>query len=128
MTVTRVFSASPYETQFGFCRALRVGDVVHVAGTAPIGDDGAPFAPGDAAAQARRCFQIGVQAIESLGGGAAHVVRTRMFLTNIDDWPDIGRVHGEFFADVRPVATMVEVSSLIDPAWRIEVEMEALIR
>jgi enamine deaminase RidA (YjgF/YER057c/UK114 family) len=126
-TPVRVTSASPYEKLFGFCRALRRGDAVHVAGTAPIGDDGQPFAPGNPAAQTRRCFEIARGALEELGASLDDVVRTRMFLTNIDDWKEVGQVHGEVFGDVRPVATMVEVSRLIDPEWRVEIEVEALV-
>jgi enamine deaminase RidA (YjgF/YER057c/UK114 family) len=125
---TRVSSASPYESLFGFCRALRSGDVVHVAGTAPIGDDGKPFAPGNPAAQTRRCFEIARRSLEELGASLDDVVRTRMFLTNIDDWKEVGQVHGEIFKEVRPVTTMVEVSRLIDPEWRVEIELEAHVR
>ena len=122
-----VRSASPYEKLFGFCRALRVGDRVLVAGTAPIGDDGQTVAPGDAAVQARRCFEIIVRALERLGATPNDVVRTRMFLTHIDDWEAVGRVHGEVFGEAAPVATMVGVSRLIDPDWRVEIEAEALV-
>ena len=123
----KVFSASPFETEFGFCRALRAGNVIHVAGTAPIGDDGKTHAPNDAAAQTRRCFQIALKALETLGGQPADVVRTRMFLTHIEDWPEVGKVHGEFFKDVQPVSTMVEVSGLIEADWRVEIEVEAVV-
>lgn len=122
-----LFSASPYEKLFGFSRALRVGRHILVAGTAPIGVDGKTFAPGDAAAQARRCFEIAVQAIGELGGGPEHVVRTRMMLTDIGDWEAVGRVHAEFFSSVQPAATMVEVARLIDPEWRIEIEVDAIL-
>ena len=124
----RVRSASPFEAQFGFCRALRVADVIHVSGTAPIEPDGSNTAPGDAAAQARRCFQIIAEAVEALGGQLDHVVRTRMFLTHIEDWPEVGAVHGEVFGSIQPVATMVEVSKLIDADWRVEIEAEAIVR
>ena len=120
-----VTSASPFEVQFGFCRARKIGSRILVAGTAPIAADGSTVAPADAAAQARRCFEIIVAAVTKLGGEASHIVRTRMFLTEIDDWEAVGAVHGEFFSDVRPVATMVAIDRLIDPSWRIEVEAEA---
>ena len=122
----RVNSGSPYEKLFGFCRAMRVGDTVLVAGTAPIGDDGSTVGTDDPAVQARRCFQICDKALESLGAGLQHVVRTRMFLTRIDDWEAVSAVHGEFFANVQPVATIVEVSRLIDPDWLVEVEVDAI--
>ncbi len=123
----RASSASPYEELFGFCRALRLGDAVWVAGTAPIGPDGETVAPGDPEAQARRCFEICEQALAGLGAGLRDVVRTRMMLTRIEDWEVVGRVHGEFFGDAPPVATMVQVARLIDPEWLIEVEVEAVV-
>lgn len=123
----RVNSASPFEELFGFCRAHRVGDRIFVAGTAPIGPDGRAVGVGDPAAQARRCFEIIGQALNALGGGYPDVVRTRMFLTHIDDWEAIGRVHGEYFGAVHPVSTMVAVARLIDPDWRVEIEAEALL-
>ncbi len=124
----RITTASPYENQFGFCRALRVGDIIHVAGTAPIGPDGKTVGVGNAGAQARRCFEIMIGAIEELGGSARDVVRTRMFLTRIADWDTVGRVHGEFFADVKPVATMLGIDALIDPDWLVEFEAEAVVQ
>jgi enamine deaminase RidA (YjgF/YER057c/UK114 family) len=123
----RVSSASPFEELFGFCRATRVGDRIHVAGTAPIGSDGSTVGVGDPAAQAKRCFEIIGAALDELGGCYDDVVRTRMFLTHIDDWEVVGRVHGDYFRDVRPVSTMVAVARLIDPDWRVEIEADALI-
>ncbi len=119
-----VTSASPFEVQFGFCRARKVGSRILVAGTAPIGADGSTVAPADASAQARRCFEIIVSAVTELGGDASKIVRTRMFLTDINDWEAVGAVHGEFFGDARPVATMVAIDRLIDPSWRIEAEAD----
>ncbi len=117
-------SASPYESQVGFSRAVRHGDRIVVAGTAPIGADGETVA-GDAYAQARRCFEIIVEAIEALGGTAGDVVRTRMFLTAAEDWEAVGRAHGERFQGIDPAATMVVVKELLDPRWRVEIEAEA---
>jgi enamine deaminase RidA (YjgF/YER057c/UK114 family) len=119
-------SASPFETAFGFSRAIRVGDRILVSGTAPVEPDGGST-PGDAAAQARRCFAIILGAIEELGGSAADVVRTRMFITDPADAEAVGAVHGEIFRDIRPAATMVVVSALLRPEWRIEIEAEALV-
>jgi len=128
MTNRRTISTtSPYEELFGFCRAVRTGNSIHIAGTAPIGDDGHTVGVSDPEAQARRCFRIAQQSLEKLGGSLRHVIRTRMFLTRMSDWEVIGRVHGEFFRDVRPVSTMVEVSGLIDADWLIEIEMDAII-
>ena len=123
----RVSSSSPFEELFGFCRATRIGDRIHVAGTAPIGPDGSTVGVGDPAAQARRCFDIIGDALGELGGSYDDVVRTRMFLTDIDDWEAVGRVHGDYFRHIRPVSTMVAVARLIDPDWRVEIEADALI-
>ena len=122
----RTTSASPYEAAYGFARALRVGNRILVAGTAPVERDGTST-PGDAAAQARRCFAIILGAIEELGGSAADVVRTRMFITDPADADAIGAVHGEVFRDIRPASTMVVISALLRPEWRIEIEAEALV-
>jgi enamine deaminase RidA (YjgF/YER057c/UK114 family) len=121
----RVSSGSPYEPTIGFSRALRVGDRVLVAGTAPVWPDGS--CPDDAEAQARRCFEIIVAALREAGATPADVVRTRMFLTRASDAEAVGRAHGALFGDVRPVATMVVVAALLDPRWRVEIEAEAVI-
>ena len=118
--------SSPYEAAYGFSRAVRVGDRIIVSGTAPVEPDGSST-PGDAAAQARRCFAIILGAIGELGGSAADVVRTRMFIIDPADADAIGAVHGEVFGDVRPASTMVVVSALLRPEWRIEIEAEALV-
>ena len=117
---------SPYEADYGFARALRVGNRIIVSGTAPVEPDGSST-PGDAAAQARRCFAIILGAIGELGGTAADVVRTRMFITEPADADAIGAVHGEIFREVRPASTMVVVSALLRAEWRIEIEAEALL-
>lgn len=123
----RILSGSPYEALFGFCRAIRVGDFVAIAGTAPIGPDGRTVGVGDPAAQARRCFEICEEALHKLGASLTDVVRTRMLLTRMDDWEVVGKVHGEVFGDVHPVSTMVQVAKLIDPDWLIEIEVEAIV-
>ena len=124
---SKAHSGSPFEQQFGFCRAIRDGNRILVAGTAPLGEDGKTVAPGNAAVQARRCFEIIQKAIEELGGTLDEVVRTRMFLTDISDWQAVGDVHGDFFSETQPVSTMVEVSGLIDPDWKVEFEAEAVV-
>ncbi len=121
-----VTSGSPYEAQFGFCRALRVGQQIIVSGTGPIEDDGSTT-PGDAAAQAERCCALIVKAIQELGGAAQDVVRTRMFLTDISQQDAVGAVHAQFFAFARPAATMVGVSALCRPEWLVEIEAEAVV-
>jgi enamine deaminase RidA (YjgF/YER057c/UK114 family) len=118
---------SPYEAAYGFSRAVRSGDRILVAGTAPVEADGSST-PGDAAAQARRCFAIILKAIEELGGSVGDVVRTRMYITDPADADAIGAVHGEVFRDVRPASTMVVVAALLRSEWRIEIEAEALMK
>lgn len=127
MSVQRVFSGAPWEERVGYCRALRVGDRVFVTGTAPVGADGGVHAPGDAYAQAARCFQIIGEALAGLGASLADVTRTRMFVTDIERWQEYGRAHAEAFRNHPPTATMVEVSRLIDPGMLIEIEADAVV-
>ena len=122
-----VSSASPYEARVGFSRAVRAGAIVSVAGTAPIGPDGATVGRGDAAAQTRRCLQIIAGALEQAGASLRHVVRTRILLTRIEDWPAVSSVHGEVFVNVRPACTVAQVAGLIDPDWLVEIEADAVI-
>ena len=119
-------SGSPYEAAYGFCRALRTGDRILVAGTAPIPPPGEEVAP-DAAAQMRRCAEIALGAVAELGGRVDDVVRTRMFIVDASDADAIGKGHGEVFGSADPVATMVVVAALLDPAWRVEIEVEAVV-
>ncbi|WP_424216606.1 RidA family protein (plasmid) [Streptomyces sp. BI20] len=125
---TRVGSASPLEPRIGFSRAVRVGDHVAVAGTAPIADDGTTAAPGDVYGQTLRCLEIARRALAGADAGLGDVVRTRIMLTDIDTWEEAARAHGEWFAEVRPVTTFVEVSRFIDPAWLVEIEIDAITR
>jgi enamine deaminase RidA (YjgF/YER057c/UK114 family) len=122
----RVSSGSPYESIVGLSRAVRAGSVITVAGTAPLDAEGRTVGAGDAAAQARRCFEIVARALEDLGAGVADVVRTRILLTRIEDWEAVARVHGEFFRDVRPANTVMQVTRFIDPDWLVEVEADAV--
>ena len=119
---TNIPGGSPYEPIIGFSRAVRVGNAVHLSGTGPVGAD-----TEDAAGQTRRVFAIAEKALSEAGATFANVVRTRMYLTHAEDWEAIGRVHGEFFGDIRPAATMVVVAALLNPNWRIEIEMDAVI-
>jgi enamine deaminase RidA (YjgF/YER057c/UK114 family) len=120
-----VSSGSPFEPVIGFSRALRVGDRVLVSGTAPVWPDGS--CDPDPAIQARRCLEIIIDALGQAGAKEADVVRTRTYLTDADDWEEIGRVHGEFFKEVRPASTMVVVRALLDPRWKVEMEAEAVV-
>lgn len=126
-TRRRVSTGSPYEPRIGFSRAVREGPIIAISGTAPLAPDGTTVGRDDPAAQARRCFEIIRETLLDLGSDLAHVSRTRIFLTRIEDWEVVGKVHGEFFGEVRPAATVVQVSRLIDPEWLIEVEADAVI-
>jgi len=121
----RIASGSQYEAAFGFSRAVRIGDRVVVAGTAPIWPDDA--CDPDPEAQARRCLEIIVTALREAGARPEHVVRTRMYITDAADAEAVGRAHGAVFADVRPAATMVVVAGLLDPRWKVEIEAEAIV-
>ncbi len=122
-----VSTGSPYEPLVGISRAVRIGNVVAVAGTAPLGPDGKTVGVGDPKAQARRCFEISRVVLEQLGARLQDVIRTRILLTRIDDWKAVAEVHGEFFRDVRPVNTIVQVSGFIDPDWLLETEVDAIL-
>jgi enamine deaminase RidA (YjgF/YER057c/UK114 family) len=117
-----ISGGSPYEPIIGFSRAVRVGNSVHLAGTGPVGAEAE-----DAAGQTRRIFAIAEKALAEAGASFNDVVRTRMYLTHVEDWESVGRVHGEFFTNIRPAATMVVVAALLNPAWRIEIEMDAIV-
>jgi enamine deaminase RidA (YjgF/YER057c/UK114 family) len=121
----RVSSGSPFEPVIGFSRALRVGDRVFVSGTAPVLPGGG--CPDGAGPQARRCFEIIEDALGEAGATLDDVVRTRMYLTSADDGAAVGAVHGELLGHVRPAATMVVVAGLLDPAWKVEIEAEAVL-
>ena len=127
MTRKLISSGSPYEPSIGFSRAVRVGNLISVSGTAPIGPDRKTVSPGNPSAQARRCFEIIQAALEDAGSSISDVVRTRILLMNIDDWEKVAEVHGEFFRDVRPASTIVQVSRFIDADWLVEIEADAVI-
>ena len=120
----RIQSGSPYEDRYGFSRALRVGDRVLVAGTAPIPPNGEATAA-TAYAQMPRCGEIALDALGQAGASVAEVVRTRMFIVDPADADDVGRANNEVFGAARPVATMVVVKDLLDPDWKVEIEVEA---
>jgi enamine deaminase RidA (YjgF/YER057c/UK114 family) len=122
-----ISSGSPYEPQIGISRAVRVGSIVAVSGTAPLGPDGRTVASGDAAGQARRCLQIIKEALERAGTSLDRVIRTRTLLTRIEDWQAVASVHGEFFGAIRPANTVMQVSRFIDPEWLVEFEADAVI-
>jgi enamine deaminase RidA (YjgF/YER057c/UK114 family) len=122
-----VSTGSPFEPIVGFSRAVRIGNLVAVAGTAPLGPDGETVGRGDAAAQAARCFEISRAALEQVGASIGDVIRTRILLTRIEDWRAVAEVHGRFFRDVRPASTIVQVARFIDPEWLVETEVDAVV-
>ncbi len=122
-----VSTGSPYEPLIGISRAVRIGNVIAVAGTAPLGPDGKTVGRGDPAAQARRCFEISRLALEELGAGLRDVIRTRILLTRIEDWQAVAAVHGELFREIRPVNTVMQVTRFIDPDWLVETEVDAVV-
>lgn len=120
-------SGRPWEAVVGYSRAVRVGQMICVAGTTSVDASGAVVGAGDPTAQTTQALHIIEAALAELGASMRDVVRTRIYVTNIADWEAIGRAHGEFFRDIRPAATMVEVSRLIDPALLVEIEADAII-
>jgi isochorismate pyruvate lyase len=127
MQPKRTFSGAPWEKQVGYCRAVRIGQHIYVSGTAASDGKGGVSAPGDAYAQAKRCFEIIQKALRDLGADTKHVVRTRMFVTDIARWADYGRAHQEFFGENPPATAMLEVKGLIHPDMLIEVEADAVL-
>jgi enamine deaminase RidA (YjgF/YER057c/UK114 family) len=122
-----ISSGSPYEPKVGISRAVRVGNVIAVSGTAPIGSDGRTVGIGDAGAQARRCFEIIAGALEKAGASLQQVVRTRTLLVRIEDWEAVAAIHGEVFGQIRPANTIMQVSRFIDPDWLVELEADAIV-
>ena len=122
-TLQNLPGSSPYEPIIGFSRAVRIGNTVHVSGTGPVGADDA-----DLETQTRRIFEIASEVLQRAGSSLDDVVRTRMYLTRADDWQAVGHVHGELFKNIRPAATMVVVAQLLNPKWRVEIELDAVIQ
>jgi len=128
MTVRKTVSTgSPYEPILGISRAVRIGNIIAIAGTAPLGPDGKTVGIGDPAAQVRRCFEISRLALEQLGATFQNVIRTRILLARIDDWKSVAKAHGEFFQDIRPVNTIFQVARFVDPEWLVETEVDAVL-
>lgn len=125
MTRQNVSSGSPFEPRYGFSRAVRIGDRVLVAGTAPIWPD--DYVDPDPAQQATRCIEIMLSALEEAGGSREDVIRTRMYITDSAHADAIGAAHGEVFSEIRPASTMVVVEALLDRRWHVEMELEALL-
>lgn len=121
-----VSSGSPYEPRLGIARAVRIGNIVAVSSTAPLGPDGKTVSVGDPVGQARRSLEIIKEALAGLGLGMDDVIRTRTFLTRIEDWERVGEVHGEYFGSIRPANTVFQVAAFIDPDWLVEFEVDAV--
>ena len=122
-----IASGSAFEPKIGFSRAVRVGPHIAVSGTAPLASDGGTASPGDLYAQTKRCLEIIEKAVNDAGGMREHIVRTRMFLKDMKNWQEAGRAHGEFFKDIRPASTMIQIVQAIDPSWLIEIEADAIV-
>jgi enamine deaminase RidA (YjgF/YER057c/UK114 family) len=127
MTRTAVSSGSPYEEPIGLSRAVRINSIIAVAGTAPIAEGGTTAHPNDVYKQTRRCLEIIRNAVEEAGGKLEDVIRTRVMLRNISTWREAARAHGEFFAEIRPACTFVEVKGFIDPEWLVEIEADCVV-
>jgi enamine deaminase RidA (YjgF/YER057c/UK114 family) len=122
VTRTTVPAVSPFADTVGYCRAVRDGRHIFVSGTAPVGSTSA-----DAYEQAKRCLTIVVDALRELGAAPEHVVRTRVYLVDPGDWEAVGRAHGELFGPHPPASAMLAVAGLLDPAWKVEIEADALL-
>lgn len=122
-----ISSGSPYEKLIGFSRAVRIGNTIAISGTGPIAPDGSTAAPADAYGQAKRCLEIVARAVEEAGGTLEDIIRTRMFVTDVNAWESVARAHGEVFGEIRPASTMVIVSGLVRPEWLVEIEADAIV-
>jgi enamine deaminase RidA (YjgF/YER057c/UK114 family) len=122
-----VSSGSVFEPEIGFSRAVRVGPHIAVSGTAPLLAGGGTACPGDLYGQTKRCLEIIETAIRQAGGKREHIVRTRVFLKDMSGWREAGRAHGEFFKDIRPASTFIQIVQAIDPSWLVEIEADAIV-
>ena len=122
-----ISSGSKFEPVIGFSRAVRAGPHIVVSGTAPIAEGGGVACPGDLYGQTKRCLEIIEKAVNDAGGKREHIVRTRIYLKEMKNWEDAGRAHGEYFKDIRPASTMIQIVQAIDPGWLVEIEADAIV-
>jgi enamine deaminase RidA (YjgF/YER057c/UK114 family) len=122
-----ISSGSSYEKPIGFSRAVRIGNIISVAGTAPIADDGTTAHPGDLYNQTKRCLEIMKKAITDSGGKLENVIRTRIFLKDISEWEKAAKAHGEYFSEIRPACSFIQVKGFIKDDWMIETEADCVI-
>jgi len=127
MTRKNITYGQPIETEIGFSRAVRIGAVIAVTGSAPTAKDGSVHCPGDLYEQSKRSLEIIKDVIEQAGGKISDVIRTRFFLTDISRWKEAAKAHGELFSEILPATTFVEVSGLINPEWMVEIEADAIV-
>ncbi|MFX1429541.1 MAG: RidA family protein [Promethearchaeota archaeon] len=127
MVRKNISSGSPYEQPIGFSRAVRIGNIISVSGTAPIAPNGSTAYPNNLSGQTRQCLEIIKKAIEDAGGNLTNVIRTRILLTDISKWKEAAQVHGEFFSEIKPACTFLEVKGFVDPNWLIEVEADCVM-
>lgn len=128
MVRKNISSGSPYEKPIGFSRAVRIGKFISISGTAPIASDGSTAYPNDLYGQTKYCLEIIRKAIEDAGGDFANVIRTRIMLKDITKWEEAAKAHGEFFSEIRPASTFMEVKRFIDPNWLVEIEADCIIQ
>ena len=125
---TCISSGSPFEKPIGFSRAVRIGNIIAVSGTAPLNEDGTTAHRGNLYGQTKRCLEIVTGAVVEAGGKVDDIIRTRIFLKDISQWKEAARAHGEVFGEIRPACTFVEISRLIDDDWLVEIEADCHIR
>jgi len=127
MNRNNISSGSPLEKPIGFSRAVRIGNIIAVSGTAPIAENASTSAPGDVYGQTIRCLEIMKKAIEEAGASLENVIRTRIMLTDISKWEEAARAHGEYFSEIKPACTFVEVKGFIKKDWLVETEADCFI-
>lgn len=127
MTRKKVTYNQPLEKEIGFSRAVRIENIIAITGTAPIAPDGSVASPDNVYGQAKRCLEIIKDVIEKAGGKLEDVIRTRIYLKDMETWKEAAKAHGEFFSDIQPACTFVEVSRFINPDWLVEIEADCVI-